>query len=397
MNNPVAQILASTGNQALLGAGANVISLAVGQLGVFNAKTQLSVDTTATADEYQEFFIAVGTDPSGAGTTTDVRRSAGQYIILKDLNAIDYRCYSATQPAIYLISGFTANCNTEYVIRMGLSFPLAGITYGFNMPMKVFSYTTACCPGCGTDCPSGDCNELAVGITDALNADKDGLFVAVCADVTTTPGTPIPIDKSAVAAWVTANPGLCLGVQITTIPTPLGQFLNGINLTYDYPRVPILNLSLVEGFACNGTTSIYQQPINQQGGGYDLLENESNDSGQNAGNKFGGGPFRTGLMGVPFNNYYSIISPTGKYTQYTLTGNNKSNNGGSRSDTMTPLETTIAIPCADTTTRTAFVTLMDVITAGVFKPMLPANVACPACTVANVVSSLDDTNKDGDD
>ena len=393
MTNPVATILATSGDQALLAAGNRVTALAIGQIGVFNAGTQLSIDTTATPDMFQEFFIAVGTDPTATGSLSDVRRSSGDFIVLKDINAIDFRCSSISRQEIWDITGFTANCNTEYMIRMGLAFPLAGITYGFNMPMLVFSYTTGCCDGCGTDCPSGDCNELALGMVNTLNDDENGLFVANLIDVTSTPGTPIIVAISDYTTWVAANPGLCLGIRITTVSVPMSQFVNGINIKYDYPRVPHLNISLVEGFVCNGTVTAFQAAINEQGYGYDLLEQESDDSGNTA---IGKGPFRTSaLIGVPFDNYESIIVKTAYYMQYTITSNQKSSNGGVRQDTMTPLETTIAIPCGDSTTADAFVALMDIVTNGLFKPMSDAEADC-TCHTANTIDTLNDSTLDGD-
>lgn len=397
MNNPVSQILFSTGNAAILAAGSRPASLAIGQLGIFSYKTGTSIDSTSAVAEADEFYIAVGTDPQATGVLSDIRTSAGQYIQMKNVTALTYRCYSASQGEIHDITGFVANCNTEYAIRIGLQVEKAYVDFGYNLPTKTFTYVTSCCNDCGSGCPSGDCNELAFGLLTTINNDPDGLFIANFLDYTTTPGTPIVVADGGYTAWVadSANAGKCLGLRITSIATALGSYIAGINLNYDYPRVPVLIISLIEGFACNGAVALIQGAINEQGGVYDLLKEESDAFGNTAS---GHGPFRVSeLLGMPFAKNVSIAGVAGsKYAQYIISGGSSSGNGGSLVTNMTGLQNTIAIPCADTTTRTSFVTAMDALTLGKFTPLIASNVACPACTVANIVSSQNDNTKIGD-
>lgn len=398
MNNPVSQILPASGNAAILAAGSRESSLAVGQLGIFNYKTGLSIDSTSTLDSTNEFYISVAyTDANG---NLNVRRSAGQMIQGKAITALTYRCYSPGQAQLTDITGFTANCNTEYAIKVRLQLEKAYLDYGFNLPGKTFTYVTSCCNQCGSGCPSGDGNELAFGLEAAINSDPDGLFIANFLDYTTTPGTNTIVADNAYAAWVAnpANAGKALGLRITTIAAALGTYMNGINLTYDYPRIPELIVSLIEGFDCNSTAVIAQDSINQQGAGYDMLKIESDDSGNNLGGTVPGNPvFRTSAaLGVTLPTYQSLVLSTGIYAQYTITHGNSVGNGGSLTTNMTGLETMIIIPCADTTTRTSFVTAMDALFLGKFQANLPANVACPACTVANTVNTQNDNTKIGD-
>ena len=72
--NPVFQVLVPSGNAALLAAGSTPSSLAVGQLGIFNLHTGLSIDGTALADA-RDIFMAVGLNLSGAGGGATETRS----------------------------------------------------------------------------------------------------------------------------------------------------------------------------------------------------------------------------------------------------------------------------------------------------------------------------------
>ncbi len=396
MNNLVSQIMFSSGNAAVLDKGSRITSLAVGQIGIFNYKTGLSIDETSAVTDADEFFIAVGVDRDGDTVLDDVIHSAGEYIQMRSVTSITYRCYTPSQAQTVDITDFVANCNTEYTIKIRLQLEKAYVSYGFNLPGKTFAYVTDCCNDCGTGCPSGDCNELALGLETAINNDPDGLFIANFLDYTTTPGTPVVVADADYAAWVAdvANAGKCLGIRITTIPAVLGAYVNGINLKYDYPRVPTVIVSLIEGFDCNGVVTVSQNPIHSEGDGYDLMEEESNDAGQNGNGK---GPFRTSaLIGVPFDNYQSTALSTGKYAQYIITGGNVSSNGGSVVTNLSATCNTIAIPCADTATRTDFVTIMDALTANKWSALIASNVACPACTVANEVTTQNDNTKIGD-
>ncbi len=387
MNNPVAQIMATKGDQSPMAINKRITELAVGQIGVFNADTGLSLSVASPVADATNFFIAVGVDRDGDTVLDDVIRSAGDYIQMANIKNISYRCYSPAQPQIWDITNFVANCNTQYSINFKLNVEAAYVTYGFNLPGKTFAYVTDCCDDCGVGCPSGDCNELALGLLTAINADTDNLFIANYLDYTTDPDVPVVVEDDAYAAWVAdvANAGKCLGLRITTIATKLAAFVNGINLKYDYPRVPTLIISLIEGFSCNGDVEEFQTAIHSQGDGYDMLKLESDDAGNNANGK---GPFRTSqLIGVPFQNYESTIDSTGIYAQFTITYGIKSSNGGARTDEMTNLETTVIIPCADTTTRTGFIALMDALYLGKFPPLAATNAACPACDVPNVIGS----------
>lgn len=385
--NRVSTIMATKGNQSPVAINKKINELAVGQIGVFNADTNLSLSVASPVSNAKRFYIAIGVDTEGGSTLNDVIKSSGTHINMDEISNISFRCYSPHNPQIIDVVNFVANCQTQYSINIKLNVEAAYVSYGFNLPGKTYNYVTSCCNDCGTGCPSGDCNELALGLVTAINNDKDGLFAAYLLDYTTTPGSHVVVDIDDYESWVTdvANAGKCLGLRVVTIPTKMYQYLNGINLKYDYPRVPTLYLSLTEGFNCNGEIVYTQDAIHSQGDGYDMKKMESDASGNTATGK---SAYRiSGLVGVPVFSYVGTVDVNTAYVQYTIESNQSSTNGGIQSTTMTPLSTTVVIPCADGTTRTDFIALMDALTAGKFAALASTNAACPSCSTANVIGS----------
>lgn len=179
--NPVSQILLPTGNQALLTAGQRETALAVGQLGIFNYHTGLSVDGTVLGDAHEVYF-AVGLNLTGAGggaTLEDIARSAGQVIQKRNVKAITAKAYVAQLPKIVEVAAFTAKCETDYILKVEFRNQKKYMTMGTSQFTKDFSFFTGCCieTDCSS-CPQGDCNELAVGLRDAVNADTEALLTA---------------------------------------------------------------------------------------------------------------------------------------------------------------------------------------------------------------------------
>lgn len=175
--NPVFKILVSSGNQGVLAAGSPVSSLAVGQIGVFNRTTGLSVDGTAVKDA-QEIFLAVG---KGNGSLQDVDMSAGQVIQVRNAKALTLKPYLQSVPKIVELSGFKAKCDSVYLLGIELRNQQSYSTFGYNGLKKTFSYKTPCCDDvyeCVGCTEQGNTADLAVGLANAINKDKDGLLSA---------------------------------------------------------------------------------------------------------------------------------------------------------------------------------------------------------------------------
>ena len=109
--NAVRQILISSGNQALVGAGLTPDNIAAGQIGVFDKDTNLSI---AAATVPKNFYIVVGgtaTKPIETATW-----SAGNKIPTALLNNHDVQAYVAPVAQVVKMNGFQSVCETDTTI-----------------------------------------------------------------------------------------------------------------------------------------------------------------------------------------------------------------------------------------------------------------------------------------
>jgi len=313
-NNPVFQVLVPLNDQAVLGAGLPVTSLAVGQIGVFSYTTGLS-QSAATIVNERAIFLAVGVDENGDGVVDTIATSAGTNIPRAYLDAYSFRCYNPERSHTVDITDFSnINCETTYSVKVEFrGNTQAYEMFGFNQFSKTFSVTTSCC-GSGCACPDGDCNELAELLVNAVNADKDGIVLGQYIDYTTTPGTPIVVPAVDVAAWIAANPGLCLGVRLVTIPSKVYAYCN-VPLKY-YKNVQFKMLvSLLEPLNCDAVVATFAEPSFGEGQGKDIGWLEYEAGGYNG----KPGPYRVGeMLGTAFTNFQRFSTNAGKYNQLNL-------------------------------------------------------------------------------
>lgn len=378
--NPVYQVLVTSGNLAPLAAGNPITALAVGQVGVFNSHTGLSLGTASTPAESQDFFIAVGTNISGGATLLDVNGSAGQTIQKVGAKAYTHRNYSAQLPMIYDVTNYKINAELEYEIKIEFRNQTIYAQYGYNQFTKSWIQVGGCPVGTGTcaDCStSGDCNAFTTGMIEQINQDPDKLVIADYLDYTTTPGTPVIVAAADVAAWVAdpANAGLCLGIRLTTVPDQIDSYCN-INLKYYNPRGTVILVSLQEGFVCNGLGTLVQEVKYSEGMGYDLRNLEFEAGGWNG----KPGPYRVSeLIGTARNGFQYFAQIGTNYSQTDISYEMKSISNGE--PYWASLSTIVAIPCADTTTRNGFIAILDAIFAGIF-PTNAGNASLGDCVGA---------------
>lgn len=377
--NPVYQVLVTSGNQAVLAAGNPISALAVGQVGVFNYHTGLSIGTGSTAAESQDFFIAVGTNVNGGSTLLDVNTSAGQLIQKVTTKAYNHRNYSAEEPMIYDITNYKIASDAEYAIKIEFRDQTIYQQYGYNQFTKTWVEKGGCpvttddtCATCGGD---ADCNAFTTSLIDQINVDPDQLVLAQYLDYTTDPADPVIVEAEDVAAWIAANPGLCLGIRLTTIPDAIHNYCS-INLLYYNPRGTVIIVSLTQGFQCNGTGTLVQEVKYSEGQGYDIRNLEFEAGGWNG----KPGPYRVSeLIGTARNGFQYFAQIGTNYSQTALSYETKSVSNAE--PYWASLSTIVAIPCADTTTRTGFIALLDAIYTGVFPPNA-GNAALGTCVGA---------------
>lgn len=465
--NPVFQVLASSGNQAILAAGARPDTLAVGQLGVFNYHTGLSVDGSVPTDA-RDIYIAVGV--GSGGILQDINTSAGQVIQVRNAKSITYRPTVLELPKIVEITGYTARCETNYMLKIQLRNGEVYNLNGYTAFNKTINAYTGCCADQCAPCGTGDCIELATKIINGVNADQDGFVVAsafqnmigatVTAGATTTGSLTVTVGTTvytvpvvagdtaaqvagkiaavintqagspytAVAtgaslkiyvegagsgtfaltaaggtgvtvgsitasaksnvtdlpAFAAANPGACVGIRLTTVPSSIQAFC-GVNANYNKVRSTDIQVSLLDGFTCNGTVTVIQEARQSEGVGSDLAQLEYFAGGWNG----RPGPYRVSPTTSLAKGMTSYIVNATLYQQIDLTYDQFSVGGWL--EYFNNLRTIIAIPCTDTTTTTGLVAILDLIFTQ-FQPMandVAANNDCDNPNVTTLTAATD--------
>lgn len=367
-NNDVFQVLVTSGNQAVLDAGNRLGDLAPGQIGVFDFETNLSV-SAATAASKRNYYLAVGIDSDGDTVTDDVMKSAGSHVQKKNIQFYSYRSYAPGRPMIVVLKDYTADCETEYGIKLEFRNQEIYRTQGYNQFTKAYTMVTSCCDGCTPTCPSGDANEITKQLKFIINEDPAGLVTAdaiarqdltildhgTSADYTA--GDVVSdADVDAIMAFnaAQADPAdyVYTDLQITTVTQAVNKYCS-VNLKYFYPRETVIIASKIEGFKCTGTLETTQQAAFEEGSGYDIKQLEYEANG------WKDSPYRLStLNGVARDIPYNAIATT-KYDQIALTYDQYSI--GAWLEYYNNLATIIAIPTADTTTRNGLLAVLDAI------------------------------------
>ena len=302
-NNPVFQVLVVS-NTSALAAGGKLEELAVGQLGLFNADTNLAVDPNGAFPD--KFYFAVGI-PNAAGTLGDIRKSTGEYIRKSKINTAysQLPVAAASQVHTIALAGFVPAANKDYVFR--LTFMSANTMYmqGFNHPVKSFVVST------GTVAPNlATFQDLIVA---EVNKDVEGLVVA---------------SKNS------TNVIFTIGAEDKTAT------LGGLNPKYAFLRQFKTTLSIGGDFEIGQYTVTTTGPVYEQGSGYDIAQMEYIAGGWNG----DPGIYRTGEINglIGFNTPIFAVAGT-KYWTLRLNYEFESHSGGNL-EYSNQLETLIAIP-----------------------------------------------------
>jgi hypothetical protein len=471
INNDVFKILVTKGDQNLLPIDQKVDALAVGQLGVFNADTNLSIDTTSPVT--RDVYFALGIDKDGDGVMDTVLQSAGQNIQVKNVRHYAYRPHTASQPMIFELAGFTSDCDTDYSLKLELRNLAVLQRQGYNQFSKIYTVKTDCCEKC-TTCPSGNCQELGIAINNSINQDEDGLvsselFISqgsilithaatADGDLVVTVGTiqktvavlngdtPEDIAGKIVAAFDTEKTlnvysnadtvyfadvtivsgsttvitmpdangvtstivdiasmvvtesdlvnnfkGVCPGIRVTTNPIAIDAYCY-VNLKFKKFAQTAVYPSLGEGFKCNGTLTITQQLVFEEGNSRTIAQKEYQAGGWDDNGEI----YRTSsFVGVPTLQNNSLVENGVKYDTFAVTYDLFSNSGWQEG--FDNLATEIVVPTTDATTRTDLVALLDHIFVPQGFEALADDVAITDDVITNIetTSDKDDKTKDG--
>lgn len=352
-SNKVFQVLVPSGNQAVLAKGSQVSALKPGQIGFFDADTNLSIDGTETPLP-NSFYIAQGLG-SGA-TASDIRVSAGQEIQTRNMRNLTYNAASDGTPTIVDITGIKASCGEDYSLKIEARSLAIFNIYGFRPYFQTYAVQTACCEGC-EPCPSGNVAELAGKLVKKVNSDP-AAFVTAELLVDGAPVASTPTDVEAFMADP-ANADLAVGIRLTSKANVSYSTNGAFEPIQGFDGVAI-SAFLGSGFDCNGTTTLVQAGKMAEGLGHFIREKEYVAGGYN-GNP---GIYRTSGM---FNESYpeaTILAQEGtKYNQINLVYDHHSKSGWL--DYLNDMNTMIAIPVGDTVTTAAALAVVSKLGAAV--------------------------------
>jgi len=190
--------------------------------------------------------------------------------------------------------------------------------------------------------------------------------------------TKTTVTAANIPAFAAATPGVCLGVRLTSVPLAIKAFCS-VNIKYRKLRATNLIVSLVDGFSCGATITTVQELQYSEGKGSDVKQLEYVDGGFNG----KPGPYRVSeLTNLPREGFVYYASSSVNYTLVDLTYDQMSVGGWL--EYLNNLETVIAIPCADSTTLTGLIAVLDAI----FTQFAPNTNDAAAIDCTNVGTSV---------
>ena len=341
-NNKVFQVLVTKGNLAPLAAGSALDALVPGQIGVFDKATNLAIDGTVPV---KAFYIGLGV---GTGATlADVYFSAGQEVQVDNIRNYTFRAHTPGRPQIVEISDFTANCDTDYALKIEARNMAVYAVNGFTAMSKTYAVRTECCVGC-EPCPSGSKADLAVKIVKAVNADPNAYATAQLVDAADAVVTDLDAYRDD-----PANKDLAVKVRLTskTITNDVG---GNIDHPFSTQTGTALLVSLVAGFECTGKITVTQEGRSVEGDGAFIHSKEYFAGGWNG----RPGVYRVGAsVESIYKNFTYLSDPAATYDQINLIYDQFSTAGWG--EYLNNLNTLVAVPTADATTRNGLVGILD--------------------------------------
>lgn len=270
-NNDVFQVLVA--RSILSAPNAALDTLVPNQIGIFDAETNLSINPAAPP---KKFYIAVGVG-NAAGQLIGVNKSSGQHIQHENIKFYNAKRYTPGAPEILEITGFTPKCNTDFAIKIEFRNQKVYNQQGYNQFSKTFVVRTPCCGNECDICAPQDPNILVNLFLNEINKQERPLVLAEAIDPTT--GLVITDMDAFIAAHSAVNTDddptndVVARLRLTTIPLEIQNFCD-INLLYYNPRETVVVVSLIDGFECSGTVTVIQDPIFEEGSGYDVRKRE---------------------------------------------------------------------------------------------------------------------------
>ena len=365
--------------QPILPDGTDPSTLGVQQIGIFDADTGLSVDSTVTT-KVRRIFFAVGV---GAVALEDVVQSP--IFDVDSIEAISGNCFKPYVTSIIGLKDIKAQCDSSYSIQLVVRTLDSEVVQGWMPIRKSYPIVSACCDD-PCVCGGGNCNDLGVKLVRAINSDPDGLATAYLLpndqveDATPADRIADPYDDVEIAAAILAGgDGFCFGIQIEP----------KIEKVYDFCEIPYkggpswdfngfhayrVELATPIGFECAGTVVSVQDVVYPGMTEADAKLQEYFQQAYIGGNMFGAyrmlddgqtlpGPDK--LEQAKYGGTYSVLSILGRHTVH-VGGNDRSHYsdvqillpcGAGVPTVITNIGTTLAAIGATIPTQTTFTAL----------------------------------------
>lgn len=369
-NNDVFRVLPVASTTLLpTTAGNSVETLAVGQLGIFDAKTNQAINAS-TSPLPKEFYFAVGVDKNGDSVVDDYRFSAGQFIQKSNIVGYTTKAYNAGSPMKVTVGNFKAECDTEYGVRVEFRNSRISRIQGYNQFSKAYMVKTPCCDDCAEGCGSLDANILSQLFVDTINGDESGLllaqFVARQALTIATHGTSANysagdvMTAADVAALITFNltavPAdlVYADFQLVSKPLAIGTYCQ-VNLGYHKLLETVLVTSLIEGFGCSGAVTVNSYPVYAEGTGANIQQKEYHASGW-----AGSGPYKLSEVTGTAKGNIEFLSVKGTNYDQVILEHNMSSESGWKEYNNT-LSTIFAFPTGTNAAKTALIAFLDAV------------------------------------
>lgn len=365
-NNDVFRVLPAS-NCTLLepGVGVTLENLAPGQLGAFDADTNLAINQFTSPMPKNIFFAVAYTTPSGG---VDYRTSAGQVVQRQGVVGYTTKLCTTGAPMKVTVGNFKAECDTEYGVRVEFRNAKINRIQGYNQFSKAYMVKTPCCDDCAEGCGSLDANILTQLFVANINADQSGLVLAQAvarqALTTATHGTSVNyaagdvMTNADVTALITFNSTAApadlvyADFQLVSQPLQIGSYCQ-VNLHYYKLLETVLIVSLIEGFGCSGATTVNEYPTYAEGTGVNIQQKEYHASGW-----AGSGPYKLSqVTGTAKGDILFLSDKNTNYDQIILEHNQTSEAGWN--EYMNTMSTVFAYPCDDCDLADSITRLLD--------------------------------------
>lgn len=352
-NNKVFQVLVVPGTVAAMAPASTTLDgLSVGQLGVFDSKTNLAINPDGSAIP-ENFFFAV------KRSANEIDISAGQEIQGKGINGITRKNYQAYVPFEAEVAGdFLTNLKPNSVYTLRLEIKSNEILQRQGTVQYSFAIVVE------TD-ETADVVKFLKDFQSQVDASlsTNEMFDLVIQDFDA--GVPVDVDSY-------AGDGTDVGFLITGKPTFVNQFYD-INTRFQNIRQTTVEVAFVDGYIDAGATyTVTNEGTAEEGSGYNLRQLEYFAGGWNG----RPGVYRqSSVVGLALPGFVYRSKEDGKYNLFDIAYANHSNAGWG--DYWNDIATTIAVDtegaqgAAVTTALAAF--LAAVVTRFNIGQVIPAN------------------------